>query len=149
MEGTIDVNDATLDLPPGKFFLPKASLWFDGEHGPAFDAVAYGITRLGITALRLQGTTLQTTVSFPGLSDSTASEMIRALSMPSSGARKGAIILQSAAWLRQQILLPMPAADWATSRLGSNTPEALGFYGTPWSVGWSLQQAGPSPSQDN
>ena len=149
VEGTIDVNDATLDLPPGKFFLPKASLWFDGEHGPAFDAVAYGITRLGITALRLQGTTLQTTVSFPGLSDSTASEMIRALSMPSSGARKGAIILQSAAWLRQQILLPMPAADWATSRLGSNTPEALGFYGTPWSVGWSLQQAGPSPSQDN
>ncbi len=136
--GTIEVDNATIDLPPGTFFVPKASLQFDGEHGAAIDAGAFGLTRRGLSTLRIAGTAGQTTLSFQALPEANAPDMIRWLSLPPSGARKAGFLFQSAAWLRQQMLLPMPAADWATSRLGTNVPEALGFYGSPWASNWEF-----------
>jgi hypothetical protein len=138
VEGAIEVDNATIDLPPGKFFVPKASLQFDGEHGVAIDVGAFGFTRRGLSSLRIAGSAVQPTLSFQAIPEANAPDVIRLLSMPPSGARKAGYLFQSGAWLRQQMLLPMPAADWATSRLGTNAPEALGFYGSPWASNWEF-----------
>ena len=138
VEGAIEVDNATIDLPPGKFFVPKASLQFDGEHGVAIDMCAFGFTRRGLSSLRIAGSAVQPTLSFQAIPEANAPDVIRWLSMPPSGARKAGFLFQSGAWLRQQMLLPMPAADWATSRLGTNAPEALGFYGSPWASNWEF-----------
>ena len=95
-------------------------------------------TRRGLSSLRIAGSAVQPTLSFQAIPEANAPDVIRLLSMPPSGARKAGFLFQSGAWLRQQMLLPMPAADWATSRLGTNAPEALGFYGSPWASNWEF-----------
>lgn len=56
----------------------------------------------------------------------------------------GTASLQAPAWLRQQMLLPVPPRTWSTSPQAAD-PSALGFYGTPWI--WNLIPAGSGVEQ--
>jgi hypothetical protein len=149
MEGGLAVANATIDLPSGKFYLPAATLQLHEEGDMDVHAEAFGITRHGLCALDITKTGGQTVVSLPVASDETAAEMIRGLSQPPAEDLASGFILQSDAWLRQKMMLPMPATAWAMSRLGSNTAEALGFYGSPWVLNWDFFQQKPSKENNN
>ncbi|MBU6180188.1 MAG: hypothetical protein KGR69_11020, partial [Verrucomicrobia bacterium] len=121
--------------------LPEAKLLF-GEDGERFDAEpAFGITSVGLCTVTPGGPASAFRCGIAGQEGTTAPDLMMALlgPVPKRGEKavNSAAILQGAAWARQAMLFPTPAAEWSTSRLESHQPGALGFYGTPWIWNWS------------
>jgi hypothetical protein len=139
--GSVTAINQTLRLPAGTFYYPEARLIF-GEDGARFDAEpAFGITSLGLCTVTPGGPASALRCGIAGPEGTTAPDLMMALLSPfpkrGEKAVNSAAILQGAAWARQAMLFPTPAAEWSTSRLESHQPGALGFYGTPWIWNWS------------
>jgi len=139
--GSVTAINQTLRLPSGTFYLPEARLLF-GEGGERFDAEpSFGITSLGLCTVTPGGPASALRCGIAGPEGTAAPDLMMALlsPVPKRGEKvvNSAAILQGAAWARQAMLFPTPAAEWSTSRLGSHQPGALGFYGTPWIWNWS------------
>jgi hypothetical protein len=141
VNGSVTAINQTLRLPSGTFYLPEARLLF-GEGVERFDAEpAFGITSLGLCTVTPGGPASALRCGIAGPEGTAAPDLMMALLSPvpkrGEKAVNSAAILQGAAWARQAMLFPTPAAEWSTSRLGSHQPGALGFYGTPWIWNWS------------
>ncbi|MFZ0434889.1 MAG: hypothetical protein WAL87_02790 [Chthoniobacterales bacterium] len=139
--GSVTAINQTLRLPAGTFYYPEARLIF-GEDGARFDAEpAFGITSVGLCTVTPGGPASALRCGIAGPEGTTAPDLMMALLSPvpkrGEKAVNSAAILQGAAWARQAMLFPTPAAEWSTSRLESHQPGALGFYGTPWIWNWS------------
>lgn len=139
--GIVTAINQTLTLPAGKFHLPEARLLLDMVGGSLDAEPAFGITRLGLCSVTADGPAAGLRCGVAGPEGTTAPDLMMALLShePKHGEKtvNTAAILQGAAWARQAMLFPTPAAEWSTSRLGSHQPGSLGFYGTPWIWNWS------------
>ena len=141
VNGSVTAINQTLRLPSGTFYLPEAKLLL-GEGVERFDdEPAFGITSLGLCTVTPGGPASALRCGIAGPEGTAAPDLMMALLSPvpkrGEKAVNSAAILQGAAWARQAMLFPTPAAEWSTSRLGSHQPGALGFYGTPWIWNWS------------
>jgi len=128
MEGSVTANAQTLRLPGGRFDLPRATVAFT-KQGNSLSGTAIGITAAGLGSLQLGGSLENPTAAIDAAGGITAADWILACSM-SSAQRLGPSVFL--AWLRQQMLLPVPARPWSTRVQSEANPAALGFYGTPW-----------------
>ena len=144
VNGTVEVEDARIELPPGSFVVPRAKLQLDGDHGVTIEAEAFGITTRGLCALGISDSVGEPRFKFQGPANVNAPEMMLLLSRTPASASSPEALLQSAAWLRQETMFPLPSTDWMISRLGNNQPSSLGFYGSPWTINWDLRQLQPS-----
>jgi hypothetical protein len=140
--GTLEVKGLDLRLPCGDFFLPEARVQRTESQALLSGTHAYGMTKDGPCALGLGGSMQQPSISIEGPSGENAPDMMMALVCAENP--PDAMIVQASAWGRQNLLFPIPATGWATSRLGDYESGALGFYGSPWnwSVAW---EALPQP----
>ncbi len=127
MVGSITANEQTLRLPGGRFDLPSATVTFT-KQGTSLSGTATGITAAGLGALQLGGSLENPTAAIDAAGGSTAADWILACSMPSRHLAPPVML----AWLRQQMILPIPARPWSTRVQTEANPAALGFYGTPW-----------------
>ncbi|NBZ96142.1 MAG: hypothetical protein EBR40_06930 [Proteobacteria bacterium] len=138
MEGSVTANAQTLRLPGGRFDLPRATVAFT-KQGNSLSGTATGITAAGLGALQLGGSLENPTAAIDAAGGITAADWILACSMSSARRLAPSVLL---AWLRQQMLLPVPARAWSTRVQPEANPAALGFYGTPWI--WNFL---PGPSE--
>lgn len=127
MEGTVTANNQTLRVPGGRFDLPSATATFT-KQGNSISGTAAGITVAGLGTLQLGGSLENPTATIDAAGGSTAADWILACSMPARRLAPPVYL----AWLRQQMLLPIPARPWSTRAQAEANPAALGFYGTPW-----------------
>lgn len=132
-EGAVTLSDAILELPAAHFAVPRARLQLNAGGEALLEATAFGLTRQGLSAVRLAGTPAQPALLLDGPPGETAASAMQNLVTPSKRDAGTVPLRQEAAWLRQQELFPTPARSWAMARLGANDPASLGFYGAPWS----------------
>jgi len=130
--GGITARNATLILPAGSFFIPEAKVRLQDDGGKNLSARAYGLTRRGICALDLSGSTREINPRLEGPVGVLLPDMILALTEPLRVGFSSATLEQGFAWIRQQKLLPLPAKAWIEAELGENNLMSLGFYGRPW-----------------
>jgi len=128
MEGSVTANAQTLRLPGGRFDLPRATVAFT-KQGNSLSGTATGITAAVLGAIQLGGSLENPTDAIDAAGGITAADWILACSM-SSAQRLGPPVFL--VWLRQQMLLPVPARPWSSRMQSEANPAALGFYGTPW-----------------
>ena len=140
-EGSVDAVRQTLRLPAGSFELHHAAVTFSGE-GNRLTGTVSGITSAGFGSLQLGGSLEHPMVEIVAEDARTAADWVFACTMTPEPS--GTASLQAPAWLRQQMLLPVPPRTWSTSPQAAD-PSALGFYGTPWI--WNLIPAGSGVEQ--
>ena len=143
-EGEASVSNATLEFPAGRFFVPGARLQLSPGGQPALEAVAYGVTGLGLSTVRLTGSAVHPALLLEGPSGVTAADAVLALATPIRRSGGTPPLRQEAAWLRQQELFSIPSVAWATAKLGGIDSAGLGFYGTPWSCALERVTAPPA-----
>jgi len=131
LSGTIEGKNVELTLPCGPFVVPHARMHLEATRYTLSGDDAYGLTKNGFCGLELSGGLTNPKVAFEGAPGVTAPDLL--LAMTSGRAEQSKRLLtQGAAWCRQNMLFPLPAKNWMTSRMGDNEPGALGFYGAPW-----------------
>ena len=140
-EGGVTLINQTLRLPGSDFELPRGTVSFAKE-GSRLSGIASGISPAGFCSLALGGSLERPSVSVEAGGDSGAADVTFACAMPARPS--AAPLLQATAWLRQHLLLPVPAKFWSTRPQAEPDPSALGFYGTPWN--WNLFPSIPGGS---
>ena len=140
--GTLTALNQTLILPAGNFVLPTAKVTVE-QSVPRLDGgTACGFTRSGFCTLSPTGSLTAPSVALNGYGAVSAPDLLMELASPPRKLSSTAVIRQGAAWLRQEALLPVPASDWITRRLGAPEAGSLGFYGSPWN--WTATQSTPT-----
>ena len=131
LSGTIEGKNVELTLPSGPFFISHARMHLEASRYTLSGDDAYGLTKDGFCGLELRGGLANPKVAFEGEPGVTAPDLL--LTMGSGRVEQSKRLLtQGAAWCRQNMLFPLPATKWMTTRMGDNEPGALGFYGAPW-----------------
>jgi hypothetical protein len=145
VEGNVTTVNQTILVPGGCFDLPAATISFTGE-GSKLSGTATGLTKAGFGSLQLGGSLESPEAAFDAGTGITAADWILACATAQRAAAPPALLAFS--WLRQQMLLPVPAKLWSTrpqaSMSATSDPAALGFYGTPWV--WNFSNATPAES---
>lgn len=136
--GKVTVANQTLRLPAGAFVIPEAHLFFDDSGVRLDPAPAFGFTKIGPCVLTPRFDASGASCGVAGPEGTTAADMIMELNAQP--------ISQGASWLRQQMLLPVPARSWSNSARETNVPGSLGFYGTPWIWSWSMAADNTHPN---
>jgi len=136
--GKIEAKNVELSLPCSTFVVPQARIMLEASRGTLSGENAYGLTKEGICILSLGGTLSAPTIAFEGLQGISSPDLL--MTMAGRPAQMKSLLLQETSWCRQNLLFPLPATGWVTSRLGNYQPAALGFYGAPWI--WSLSWGG-------
>lgn len=136
--GTIDMRNLDLMLPSGNFVVPQGRVVLETSRALLSRDTAYGLTEEGFCALSFGGTLSNPAIAFEGGPLVCAPDLV--MTMASAPKQKTSLFVQAASWSRQTLLFPLPAAKWATSRLGDFESAALGFYGSPWI--WNLSWRG-------
>ena len=146
-KGTIVAKDMELALPAGRFGIPTATVQSDGTSEQSCAFKAYGLTHQGFCTIQTDTATRNIWIEAPGSSTGiTEGDMILALGTPEKSGRAGTpAIDQLTAWIRQQMLFPLPPVGWIGRREEQATAGSLGFYGSPWAISTRLP-AGCSPS---
>jgi hypothetical protein len=141
--GVIMAENATMELPAGSFMIPHARIESaNGSRQQCF-YTAYGMTGSGMCVFQHDDSgDAVWCASLAGDKAATLADL--RLSLESSG-RSGSVPLsQATAWIRQNILFPMPAATWIMHREGDPELGTLGFYGGSWSMTlWQTPSATP------
>jgi hypothetical protein len=141
--GTIDLENQSVDLPAGRFVMPAAKLQIEPTGDIVLKANAYGISQSSLCSLFWDGSVKKSACAFSG-SGQIAPDLLLSLATPTRLGGTFSPLVQCYSWIRQKMLFPLPAEEWITSKLGSNDPVALGFYGSPWFCRWSLRQSTPA-----
>lgn len=138
ISGKIEGKNLELSLPCSTFVVPQAHLLVEASRGTLSGDNAYGLTKEGFCILSLGGVLPNPTIAFEGLQGISSPDLL--MTMAGRAEQIKSRLLQETAWCRQNLLFPLPATGWVTSRLGNYEPAALGFYGAPWI--WSLSWGG-------
>jgi hypothetical protein len=136
--GKIEGKNLELSLPCSTFVVPQAHLLLEASRGTLSGDNAYGLTKDGFCILSLSGVLPNPTIAFEGLQGISSPDLLMTMARRSEQMKSR--LLQETAWCRQNLLFPLPATGWVTSRLDNYEPAALGFYGAPWI--WSLSWGG-------
>ena len=134
--GKIEGKNVELSLPCSTFVVPQARIVLEASRGTLSGDNAYGLTKEGFCILSLGGVLPAPTIAFEGVQGVSAPGLL--MTMASRPEQMKSLLLQKISWCRQNLLFPLPAAGWVTSRLGNYEPGALGFYGAPWIWSFSL-----------
>ena len=136
--GKIEGKNLELSLPCSTFVVPQAHILLEASRGTLSGDNAYGLTKEGFCVLSLGGSLPNPTISFEGLQGISSPDLL--MSMAGRSEKRKSLLLQEISRCRQNLLFPLPATGWVTSRLDNYEPAALGFYGAPWI--WSLSWGG-------
>ena len=145
--GSLDFKNFELGLPAGIFSLPQARIEFTNASSVVTGGPLIGMTAAGPCTLGLGGTLQHPEISFQGPEGATAPDMLVSLATKEPMKISGELLPQECAWTRQDNLFPVPAASWATSRLGDYAQGSLGFYGAPWIWNWRATPAAAQSPQ--
>jgi len=131
LTGRVMMGSWTVQLPAGTFLADSVALAWNGAGTLSLTSTAYGITRCGLVGIGIDGPAGDTAPWLAGTPGTDAAEILQALAS-GSGRKSSPPLAQQAARIREQLLFPLPAAEWITRRLGKNNFTALGFDGSPW-----------------
>ena len=138
LSGKIEGTNLELILPCGIFVVPQARIVLEASRSTIAVDNAYGLTKEGFCTLSLGGALPAPKIAFEGAQGVSAPDCL--MTMGRRSEQMGSLMLQETSWCRQNLLFPLPATGWVTSRLGNYEPAALGFYGAPWI--WSFSWGG-------
>jgi len=138
LSGKIEGTNLELSLPCGIFVVPQARIVLEASRSTIAVDNAYGLTKEGFCTLSLGGALPAPTIAFEGVQGVSAPDCL--MTMARRSEQMKSLLLQETSWCRQNLLFPLPATGWVTSRLGNYEPAALGFYGAPWI--WSFSWGG-------